>query len=293
MSDLFLNDINSEYRRYESARVVIVPIPYEETTTYIHGTRNGPKAILQASRALEYYDEELDAEPLRNGVHTAPAPDFTGKTEAAAVDLIERTVSGLIEDGKFVIGLGGEHTVSVGLIRAQMKKHGPLSVVVLDAHGDLRNTYNGSPYNHACVMRRVRETGCSIFQIGLRALDVEEVRFAKESGIRQIYAHEFHREPESWKRMIEDIRGPVYLSVDLDAFDPGVMPGVGTPEPGGLGWYAVLDILYELFRRCDVIGGDVVELCPRPGLEYADFTAAKLVYKMIGYRFHSRVIRRV
>ena len=287
MSDLYFVEIEDEYRRYESARAVILPIPYEETTTYLRGARNGPEAILRASQALELYDEELDAEPFRNGVHTAPAPDFTGKSETEAVDVIERAASGLLDDGKFIIGLGGEHTVSVGLIRAQVKVRGPLTVVVLDAHADLRNEYLGSPYNHACVMRRVRETGCNIIQIGLRSLDMEDVLFAKESGIRRIYAHELHREPESWKRMIEHICGPVYLSVDLDAFDPGVMPAVGTPEPGGLGWYAVLDILHELFRRCDVVGGDVVELCPRKGLEYSDFTAAKLVYKMIGYRFHS------
>jgi agmatinase len=283
-------DLPERYCDYRTSRAAILPVPLEATTTYLRGTALGPNAILEASPALEFYDEELDWEPFLAGIHTCQPPDLEGESEARAVGVIEEAASRLVGDGKFVLGLGGEHTVTVGLVRAQLRRHPDLTVVQLDAHADLRETYEGSRFNHACAMRRVLES-CPVVHMGVRALDREEMALARERDLPLFLDLDRRRDPSWLSRAVSGIGGPVYISVDLDAMDPAVMPAVGTPEPGGFGWYEILDVLRTLFDGFPVVGADVVELCPRPGLEASSFIAAKLAYKLIGYRFGPRARR--
>ena len=276
--------LEPEFREYASSRVAILPIPYEATTTFLKGTRHGPRALLEASPALEFYDEELDTEPYRVGIHTCPEVDVHSHSGGQALAHIEEAAESLLADGKFVVGIGGEHTVTIGLVRAHARRHPGLTVIQLDAHADLRDAYEGSPYNHACVMRRILEI-CPAVQIGIRAMDRLEVEHARAQGLSLYLAWHMRRDPSWLERALTGIRGPVYVTVDLDVMDPALLPAVGTPEPGGLGWYEALEILRRIFERCQVVGLDLVELRPRAGLEASSFIAAKLLYKLIGYRF--------
>jgi agmatinase len=183
-----------------------------------------------------------------------------------------------------VVGIGGEHTVTIGLVRAHARRHPGLTIIQLDAHADLRDAYEGSPYNHACVMRRILEL-CPAVQIGIRGMDRAEVDYARERGLSLHLAWHMRQDVRWLEQALRGIRGPVYVTIDLDVMDPALLPAVGTPEPGGLGWYEALEILRKIFERCRVVGLDLVELCPRPGLEASSFIAAKLLYKLIGYRF--------
>jgi agmatinase len=274
----------SEFCEYAASRAVVLPLSYEATTTYLRGTRLGPTAILEASPALEFYDEELDSEPFRVGIHTGEDLPLTETPGEEAVSIIEQAASRFVDDGKFLLGLGGEHTVTVGLVRAQARRHPDLTVIQFDAHADLRETYEGSPYNHACAMRRVMES-CSVVHVGIRAIDREEMRFARERDLPLFLDWEVKKDPRWLDRALAHVPGPAYISVDLDGMDPALMPAVGTPEPGGFGWYELLAALRRIFEQRTVVGADIVELCPRPGLESSNFIAAKLLYKLIAYRF--------
>jgi len=274
---------------YEKAEVVILPVPYEATTTYRQGCKYGPEAILEASQQVEYYDDELEREVWPSGIYTHPAIADTRNGQIAAEAMLQTTqatVQKLVQGGKFVIALGGEHSITAGVVTAYQQAYPEelFTVVQIDAHGDLRHEYEGSIYNHACVMRRIVELGLPTVQIGVRSLCREEADLIKEKGLTVVRAQELASQPDWITQTLSRISTRrVFLTIDLDGVDPAAMPGVGTPEPGGLSWFALLSFLRQLFQSYEVIGADVMELAPISGSVVSEFTAAKLVYKLIGY----------
>ncbi|RME38660.1 MAG: agmatinase, partial [Planctomycetota bacterium] len=231
------------YSRYDRSRFVVLPIPYDSTASYLAGTREGPAAVLAASHHLEWFDEELERECYRGGVCTLEAvePDVSGPE--AMHEKLFRHARRVVRDGKFLIGLGGDHSISAALVRAAMTRHKRLSVLQIDAHADLRDTFQGSRYSHACVMRRIAELGARIVPVGIRAVDTDDHRFMKRQGIRPITARECLMEEDWVDRVLEGLTDPVYVTIDIDGFDPAYAPGTGTPEPGGLDWYQVTGLL--------------------------------------------------
>lgn len=270
---------------YENAQVAILPLPYEATTSYGAGTKRGPAAIIKASQQVEFFDEELNLEPCQVGIATVKAPNFGKASGKQAIKKIADSCRVLLNDDKFVIGLGGEHSVTPGMVQAMHEKYPDLWVVQLDAHSDLRDSYGGSPYSHASAMARVNEF-CPFVGLGIRSGIIGE-RERLQPPSRVYYAHEMRDLGAArWKKEVFAHLGTsVYLTIDLDFFNPAEMPAVGTPEPGGFGWYEALDFLRELFARHEVIGADIVELMPLRGMSGADFFAARLAYKLIGYKF--------
>jgi agmatinase len=284
---LGLDEESSDLAR---ARTVILPVPYESSVSYGGGTRHGPRAIIEASRYIELYDQELDAEPWQTGIATLPALSLsTAGPEAAIAGLRTAYEAVLAEAGdRFVITLGGEHSITSAPVLAWAERLAAtgrrLSVLQFDAHTDLREEYEGSPYSHAAVMARVREH-VDIVAVGIRALTREEHALAQASSdIRVFFADDIH-EGEAWHEEVLSCLGEdVYITFDVDVFDPAIMPATGTPEPGGLSWYPVLKLLRRVCATRRVHAADVVELAPVPGLHAPDFVAAKLIYKLIGYR---------
>jgi agmatinase len=280
--------LDDEYSGFERSAALILPIPYEGTVSYGQGTREGPRAILHASRQVELYDRELDDEPaLTHGIHTLPAlaPIVSGPEPMVAA--IAACAEEQLRTGKLLVGLGGEHTISSGIARAVQAVYGDFVMVQIDAHSDLRDEYDGSPYSHACVARRLLESSGieRILQLGIRSLDVEEVTFARASPerLRVWFAEDVHA--GDWRDELEEsLRGKrVYLTIDVDGLDPAIVPATGTPEPDGLTWSETLDVVRTVARAARVVGVDCVELAPHPGQHAADFAVAKLLYKTISY----------
>jgi agmatinase len=272
---------------YENARAVIFPVPLERTTTYETGTRNGPAAILAASRNMELYDEELGLESSRQfGVATLPAIDTQDGTLEKVLAELHTTELALLEDRKLPVVLGGEHSLTPPLVSAAAKKFPDLTVLQIDAHADLREAYQGNPASHACAMRRVLEV-CPAVQVGIRSLSVEEAVAIPHLRTRIYWAKDIVRSSnESWvPRVVADVSQHVYLTIDLDGFDPAYVPATGTPEPGGLDWYQVLGLVRAVATQKTIVAMDVVELLPQPGDHASDFLAAKLIYKTLGYIF--------
>jgi len=275
----------------KEAEAVILPIPYEATVTYGGGTREGPEAILSASRQVELWDEEDDWEPaaaIRLATALPVLPEASGPQ--AMLDKIRRLVQPWIQQGKLIAALGGEHTITTALVQAAQTRYPDLTVVALDAHADLRDAYDGSKLSHACVLRRVYELGRPLTLLGTRSYSQEEFQLLRVAPRLKVYPARDLHSPEGWQRALDHLQGisgPVYLSIDLDALDPGIMPGVGTPEPGGLTYYQALAVMAALARRGPIIGLDLVELAPIPGQRLSEFTAARLLYKALGYIYRN------
>ena len=264
----------------------VLPVPYDLTATYVKGAARGPAAIIDASAHIELYDEELGSEPWLAGVETLAPLGVESLPPEEMAHVVKASVLAIVEGGTVPVILGGEHGVTVGAVLALKETHPDLSVLQLDAHADLRDTYEGSPYNHACVARRVVEAGCPLVQVGIRSMSAEEGEFlaASPEKIKTVYASETVRvSPIDAEVVTDGLTDEVYITVDLDVFDPSVMPATGTPEPGGLGWYEVLEVLRTVALKKRVVGFDVVELCPIAGNIASDFMAARLVYKLMGY----------
>ncbi|MFZ5448552.1 MAG: agmatinase [Thermodesulfobacteriota bacterium] len=276
----------------KEAEAVILPIPYEATTTYGAGTREGPEAILAASRQVELWDEDNNWDPAA-AIRLATAPPILPEAAGpqAMLDKIKRVVQPWVSQGKFICALGGEHTITVALVQACQTRYPDFSVVALDAHADLRESYDGSKLSHACVMRRLYELGRPLTILGTRSYSKEEADLLRVAPRLKMFKARELDTPEGWEAALEYLKGipgPVYLSIDLDALDPAVMPGVGTPEPGGLTYRQVLTIIETLAQRGPIIGLDLVELTPIPGHRVSEFTAARLLYKALGYIYRQR-----
>jgi agmatinase len=271
---------------YEKARAVIVPIPFEQTTSYMQGTRRGPEAIIDASAYVELYDEELESEVYKAGIHSMPPLLFDAHIEDG-FNMISEYIDRLLMDDKFPVILGGEHSITFPVVRAFLNHYKQISVLQLDAHADLRDQYENTRFSHACVMRRIYELTPRVEQVGIRSLSREEAEFARERNCAISYAHILHSEgfPDD---IIDRLEDPLFVTIDLDYFDPSLIPATGTPEPGGFFWPETLDFLRRVFTKRNVVGFDVVELSPINGMIHPDFTAAKLIYKLLGYRFSER-----
>jgi len=283
--------IESLLSSYSSSKIVVLQVPYEHTVSYGGGTGHGPRAILDASRYVEFYDEELGIELCRSvGIATLPPLALGKKTGEKAIAKIYATVRKLLEDGKFVAVLGGEHTISQAPIKAHLEEYPDLSVIQFDAHADLRNTYEGTTFSHACVMARVCEfmNPACVVQVGIRALSIEEAEFIRRSGITTLYAHQIRENPDWISSILPRLSEHVYVTFDVDGLDPSLMPSTGTPEPNGLYWSETMKLLRMIGERKRIVGFDVVEFAPNRGFYHPDYIAAKLTYKLMNYAFASR-----
>ena len=286
-------DLGDEGGSLEEAGVVILPLPYERTSSYVRGSFRGPRAVLEASCQLEEYDEELAVEIYRlcGGIATMDPMHFMTETPEQAVERIREAVGGLLHRGKFVVCLGGEHTTSLGPLRAFHDRHGDaLSVLQLDAHRDLRDSYQGDPYSHASVMARALEFVPSLVQVGIRSHSQEEVRFDRRDNVGTYYAQVIKtgKMPDWEERVLGALSAKVYITIDSDFFDPSVIPSVGTPEPGGFQWYETLGFLRRVCEEKTVVGFDLCEFTPIEGIHHPEFTLARLIYKLVGYVFANR-----
>jgi agmatinase len=267
---------------YNTARFALLPIPYDATASFGVGAREGPRAIITASQQVEDYDEELGREPYRVGIATLTALEPDARGPQVMAERIYKAARKIVRDGKFLIGLGGEHSISVGLVRAVHSRHKQLSVLQIDAHADLRDTYQGSPFSHACVMRRIHDLGVEAIGVGIRSCSAGEARFIRSAGKRVVSARTCH-ESDGWIDEVVAALGPnVYVSVDIDGFDPAFAPGTGTPEPGGLDWYQVTNLLAAVARKRRIVAADLVEVRPLPPSTVTEFLAARLIYRLIG-----------
>ena len=282
--------LEAEFSTYDDAAFAVLPVPYEATTTYHPGTRNGPPAIITASQQVETFDEELEAECCKCGARKsgfavatldAVEPDASGPQ--AMHEKLFKIAKRIVRDGKFLFALGGEHSITSALVRAAMTKHRKLSVLQIDAHCDLRNEYEGSPYSHACVMRRVHDLGATIVPVGIRNVSAEEHRFMKKIKLEPITAVQCFADDDWIDRVLNGLGDEIYITIDIDGFDPAYAPGTGTPEPGGLDWYQVTALLRLVAAEKNVVAADIVEVFPVPGQVVTEFLAARLAYKLICY----------
>jgi len=274
-----------ELANFDTAKVAIQLVPYEHTSSYIVGSDKGPRAIVEASHFVEFYDEELDQETYRSlGIVTIDEMDFTNLVNEAAIAAIENQTKALLNAGKFVVSLGAEHTVTLGFVKAHLEKYPDLSVMQIDAHSDLRLAYNNNPYSHASVMARVHDLNVPLVQIGIRAQCKEESDLIKSSNnIHTWYAHMLWNDDTWIDACIDKLSDNVYLTIDADGFDPSVTPAVGTAEPGGLSWIQGCKLFRRLAERKNVIGFDIVEIAPRETDIITEFSMAKMCYKILGY----------
>lgn len=270
-----------EYSEPEKAGIAIIPVAYDGTSTWMKGADKGPAAMIEASANMELYDIETDSEVYKKGIFTE---ETTGGdiTTNEMIDAVNGTTRYYLEKNKFVVVIGGEHSVSIGSIKAHAKHFQNLTVLQLDAHADLREEYNGSRYNHACIMARTKEL-CPIVQVGIRSMDSSEKESMDKAGV--FFAEEIHNNTDWINKVISKLSKNVYITIDLDVFDPSIMPSTGTPEPGGLLWYDVLELLKTVCKKKNLVGFDVVELCPDGRNTAPDFMAAKLIYKLLSYKF--------
>ncbi|MFQ5495146.1 MAG: agmatinase [Phycisphaerae bacterium] len=278
--------LNEKYSDYNAARFAVLPVPYDAAASFLPGARHAPAAIINASYHLEWFDEELEVEAYDCGVATLDALEPSLDGPEAMHERIFKHARRVVRDGKIPIGLGGDHSVTAGLVRAVMTKHKKLSVLQIDAHLDLRDRFLGSRFAHACVMRRCLEMGATIVPVGIRAVSPSEHRFVKRHPIEPITARDCHMEDEWIDRVLNGLGEKVYVTMDIDAFDPSFAPGTGTPEPGGLDWYQVTGLLRLVAAEKRIVGADIVEVLPIPGQVVTEFLAARLAYKLMAYIQH-------
>lgn len=284
MKKLLYGDFEEEYTNYETAEIAVLPVPYDGTSTWIKGADKGPQALLEASFNMEFYDIETDTEVFRNGIATLDPVTESSSPEAVA-EAVEKRVDNILRDKKFPVLLGGEHSVSIGAFQAIARHYDTFSILQLDAHSDMRDEYEGSAYNHACVMARAKDITPSIAQVGIRSTAIEEKPNIDPERI--FYAHEIKEIGDStWMYEVsQKLHDHVYLTIDLDVLDPAYMPSTGTPEPDGLTYREILTFLKLINERHNIIGLDVVELCPNEANKAPDFLASKLIYQILSMRF--------
>jgi N1-aminopropylagmatine ureohydrolase len=271
-------------RSFDESRAVILPVPVDRTTSYVSGTRNGPREIIEASSHMELWDEEVGADVHGVGIYTLPPMELPFGEMAPLMDEIRRVATEILSRGKFLVTLGGEHSITPPLVAAAAGAVDGLSVLQIDAHADLRDCYMGTPHNHACAMRRSLEFARAT-QVGIRSMSTEEAEVAPRLNTTIFYDAHMRKDPDWINRVVETLNGPVYITIDVDGMDPAIMPATGTPEPGGLSWYEILALLRATITKKQVVACDVVELSPLPGLMAPNFLCAKLVYKILTYRF--------
>jgi len=270
-----------EYSEPENSGIIIIPVAYDGTSTWVKGANKGPEAIIEASANMELYDIETDSEVYKHGIFTEKLIGGEIST-SEMVEVVFDNVKYYLGKDKFTIVIGGEHSVSIGSVKAYAEKYDALTILQLDAHTDMRDEYNGSKYNHGCVMARAKEL-CPIVQVGIRSMDISEKDSIDPSGI--FFAKDIYNNTNWVKKVVSRLSGNVYITIDLDVFDPSIMPSTGTPEPGGLLWYDVLALLKAVSDKKNIVGFDVVELCPDSKNKAPDFLAAKLIYKLLSYKF--------
>lgn len=285
MEKLLFGDFEEQYTDYETAEIAILPVPYDGTSTWIKGADQGPRAILEASPNMEFYDIETDSEVFKHGIATLD-PVTENATPEDMADAVEQRMDTILKDKKFPVMLGGEHSVSIGAFWAIAKHYDTFSILQLDAHSDMRDEYEGSPFNHACVMARAKEITESVVQVGIRSTAIEEKHNISPNRI--FYAHDIKESTAStWMYEVsQNLHDNVYVTIDLDVLDPAYMPSTGTPEPDGLSYRDVLTFLKLINERHNIIGVDVVELCPNEVNKAPDFLAAKLIYQILSIRFN-------
>jgi agmatinase len=273
---------------FEHARVVILPVPLDRTTSYVAGTRNGPHDILVASSHMELWDEETQTDVHSIGVFTLPEMEFPFATMGEVIQEIRRVATEIVSRDKFPVVLGGEHSITAPVVAAVAAKYPGLSVLQIDAHADLRESFMGTPHNHACAMRRVLDYARAT-QVGIRSLSSEEAAAAPALPTTIFYDYNMRQHKDWIQQVVDSLSETVYITIDCDGFDPAIMPAVGTPEPGGLSWYEGLALLRRVIESRRVVGCDIVELCPLPGIVAPNFLCAKLIYKILTYRFGREV----
>jgi len=271
-------------RSFDESSVVILPVPVDRTTSYVSGTRNGPHEILQASSHMELWDEEMQADIHGVGIFTLPEMELPFGEMAPLIDEIERVAYEVIGRDKFLLTLGGEHSITPPLVSAAARKHPGLSLLQIDAHADMRDAYMGTAHNHACAMRRALEYA-RITQVGIRSLSTEEAEALPRLNSTVFYDHNMRQDPKWIDTVVESLEKNVYVSIDVDGMDPAIMPATGTPEPGGLSWAEITTLLRRTAERRTIVAADLVELSPIPGMVAPTFLCAKLVYKLLTYRF--------
>lgn len=273
--------IEKEFSTLEKSKIVLIPVPYDGTSTWLKGADKGPEAFLKASENMELFDIETETEVYKQGVFLHPAVTENSSPEAMVKAVHTATKESIIKN-KFVTLFGGEHSISIGAIRAFNECFDNLTVLQIDAHADLRKEYEGTPYNHACAVYEASQNS-NLIQVGIRSMDISETRVMDKEKV--FFAHDMATD-EYWSdRVLDLLTDNVYITFDLDAFDPSILASTGTPEPGGLFWYETLDFLRSIFKEKNVVGFDIMELCPNEIDKSSDFVAAKLYYKMLSYKF--------
>ena len=273
-----------EAPRFDSSAAVILPAPLDRTTSFVSGTRYGPRELLLASAQVELWDEELGIDVHDRGMFTLPEMDLVSRPLEAALESLRRVAGQILDRDKFLITLGGEHSITPPLVAAAAARHRGLTVLQIDAHADLRDSYQSERCSHACAMRRTLESAPGV-QVGIRNISGEEVEALPGLPTTIFYDWNMRADPRWMDRVVAALGDPVYVTIDLDGLDPATMPAVGTPEPGGLSWRELMSLLRRTFEQRTVVACDVVELCPVPGLASPNFIAARLVYKLLTYRF--------
>lgn len=276
-------NLSVEHSSLDNSSVAIISVAYDGTSTWVKGADEGPQAILEASASLELYDIETDTEVYRRGIFTDDPIDGDMSTEEM-ISAVNDLVHYHVEEGRFPVVIGGEHSVSIGAMQVHAKKYKDLTILQLDAHSDLRDRYEGSRYNHACVMARAKELA-PIVQVGIRSMDISEKKALSADAV--FLAHDIYDNRDWIDKVLSKLSKNVYITIDLDVLDPSIMPSTGTPEPGGLQWYDTLAFLRKVFENKNVTGFDVVELCPNSENKAPDFLAAKLIYKALTYKFEA------